>query len=99
MNVHIHIIDSVMSKFIKNRTPRTNDEQSESNINNNTLDTDSSVIDANSNSDVANIIINNKPKKFMVLPYTNYKGEEFASKLTKLVNDNFEVDFRVSYPE
>ncbi len=39
-----------------------------------------------------------KQKKFIVLPYCNYKAENFATRLTKLVNDNFEqIDFKVGF--
>ena len=39
-----------------------------------------------------------KQKKFIVLPYCNYKAENFATRLTKLVNDNFEqIDFKIAF--
>jgi hypothetical protein len=39
-----------------------------------------------------------KQNKFIVLPYCNYKAENFATRLTKLVNDNFEqIDFKAAF--
>jgi hypothetical protein len=39
-----------------------------------------------------------KQKKFIVLPFCNYKAENFATRLTKLVNDSFEqIDFKVAF--
>jgi len=39
-----------------------------------------------------------KQKKFIVLPYCNYKAKNFATRLTKLVNNNFEqIDFKVAF--
>jgi hypothetical protein len=39
-----------------------------------------------------------KQKKFIVLPYWNYKAENFATRLAKLVNYNFEqIDFKVAF--
>ena len=39
-----------------------------------------------------------KQKRFIVLPYSNYKVEEFARRLTRLVNDTFpQVDMQVAF--
>ena len=39
-----------------------------------------------------------KQKRFIVLPYCNYKADGFAEKLTKLVNNTFEqVDFKIAF--
>jgi predicted GIY-YIG superfamily endonuclease len=39
-----------------------------------------------------------KQKKYIVLPYSNHKVDEFAGRLTKLVNDNFEqVDLKIAF--
>jgi len=39
-----------------------------------------------------------KQKRFLVLPYANKKADVFASKLTKLVTNNFpDVDFKVAF--
>ena len=88
----VHIIDKEMNKFIKNRNHTPIDDQLVSNNNNNSVSENNK-----SSSNEENLIITNKPKRFIVLPYTNHKGEEFASRLSKLVNENFEVDFKVAY--
>jgi len=39
-----------------------------------------------------------KQKRFIVLPYSNYKVDEFARRLTRLVNDTFPlVDMKVAF--
>ena len=39
-----------------------------------------------------------REKKYIVLPYSNFKAEKFATKLTKLVNETFpQVDMRVAF--
>ena len=39
-----------------------------------------------------------KQRRFIVLPYSNYKVEEFAERLTKLVNNTFpQVDLKVAF--
>ena len=39
-----------------------------------------------------------KQKKYIVLPYSNHKVDEFAGRLTKLVKDNFEqVDLKIAF--
>jgi hypothetical protein len=39
-----------------------------------------------------------KPKKFIVLPFTQRKCEDFANRLKRLVNDNFpKIDFNVAF--
>ncbi len=39
-----------------------------------------------------------KPKKFIVLPFTQRKCEDFANRLKRLVNDNFpQIDFNVAF--
>jgi len=38
-----------------------------------------------------------KQKKYIVLPYSNNKVDAFASKLTKLVNNTFDVELRVAF--
>jgi hypothetical protein len=39
-----------------------------------------------------------KPKKFIVLPFTQRKCEDFANRLKRLVNDRFpQIDFNVAF--
>jgi len=38
-----------------------------------------------------------KQKKYIVLPYSNNKVEAFAGRLTKLVNETFDVELRVAF--
>ena len=38
-----------------------------------------------------------KTKKYIVLPYSNNKVDAFADKLTKLVNETFDVELRVAF--
>ncbi len=38
-----------------------------------------------------------KQKKYIVLPYNNNKVDAFSSKLTKLVNNTFDVELRVAF--
>ena len=38
-----------------------------------------------------------KPKKYIVLPYSNRKADKFAQELKQLVEKNFEVDLRVAF--
>jgi len=38
-----------------------------------------------------------KQKKFIVLPYCNYKAKNFATRLTKLVNNFEQIDFKVAF--
>ena len=38
-----------------------------------------------------------KQKKYIVLPYSNNKVDAFADRLTKLVNETFDVELRVAF--
>ena len=38
-----------------------------------------------------------KQKKYIVLPYSNRKADDFAKGLKELVENNFEVDMRVAF--
>jgi hypothetical protein len=98
------VINKEIEKFINNRMNINNTSTTDTSNNNtlnlsNTESTNSYLSDNTlEREQIQQLMQPEKQKKFIVLPYCNYKAENFATRLTKLVNDNFEqIDFKVAF--
>jgi len=76
------VIDKEISKFLKNRSNPQQEVQ------------DSNQQQQQEQQQQAP----EKEKRYLVLPYSNYKVEEFANRLTKIVNDTFDkVELKIAF--
>jgi len=92
------IINKEIDKFIRNKTPR--EEQPPT-----TNDLDNTIIESDENSNnqeqpsLPNIELEpEKQTRYITLPYCNTKVDDFAKRLTTLVNTNFDkVELKVAF--
>ena len=104
-----HIIDKEIAKYISNRSINTSQTQTEQLENIEQEDDDREPINDRNQNELDNTRLfeelpkqqqptREKQKRYIVLPYSNHKVDEFAGRLTRLVNDNFEqVDLKIAF--
>jgi len=92
------VINKEIEKFINNTSTTETSNNNTLNLSN-TESTNSYLSDNTlEREQIQQLMQTEKKKKFIVLPFCNYKTVNFATRLTKFVNDNFEqIGFKVAF--